>query len=77
MTPTLNRTPVIQTVIWMVLWVVVIGVIDRREFVSNDSDFQPDRDVHGAHPAAAQTRQVVVGRDQVRALFLDGVEVQR
>ena len=71
-----HRPPVIQPLVRVLEWVGVLGVVDRGEFVRDDADSEAECRVDGSHPAAAQSRQVVVGGNQVRAFAFDRVQVQ-
>src|SRR6267143_1328971 len=71
-----HRAQVLQA--WIRVGLVeVVGVVDERHLVTDDRHAHAERLVDRRVPARVAAGQVVVDRDQVRALALQGVQIER
>ncbi|GBD16449.1 hypothetical protein HRbin26_01347 [bacterium HR26] len=72
-----DRPPVVEPVVRAGVRIHVAGVVDAGELVGDHTHRDAEEVVDRAHPAAADPREVIVGRHQVAATSLERVEVER
>ena len=72
----LDRPPVVQALVAVRRRVLERGIVDPGELVADHADGDPERVVDRPHPAAAETREVVVRRDEVDPAPGERVEVE-